>query len=193
MSRSDFNMAAVILSGGQGSRMGGQDKGLILIDGRPMVMRALELAARFTRTFVISCNRNQSTYSQFKCKLIADQLSDFQGPLAGIHSALSHFEQDFSHLLVLPCDTPWLNETLLAELVTAAKNNPSSICYLATKDRPQFLHAVIPAALTSSLNSWLESGERAVYKWYRQHPVVEVKVADNSESLRNINTQSDVQ
>jgi molybdopterin-guanine dinucleotide biosynthesis protein A len=196
MNKPVFNLAAVILSGGQGSRMGGQDKGLIVVDGRPMIMNALELVSRFTRSFAISCNRNHSTYSQFKCVMLEDKVSDFQGPLAGIHAALLHYESQneglFSHLMVLPCDTPRLQETLLTKLVLAAQKNPSSICYLATSDRPQFLHAIIPVQCLASLTRWLEQGERAVYKWYRQHSVVEVEVTDSDGSMRNINTQSDV-
>lgn len=196
MNKPVFNLAAVILSGGQGSRMGGQDKGLIVVDGRPMIMNALELVSRFTRSFAISCNRNHSTYSQFKCVLLEDKVSDFQGPLAGIQAALLHYESQseglFSHLLVMPCDTPRLQEELLTQLVLAAQKNPSSICYLATSERPQFLHAIIPVKLFKSLTIWLEQGERAVYKWYRQHSVVEVEVTDTSGSLRNINTKADV-
>ncbi|MGH1463067.1 MAG: molybdenum cofactor guanylyltransferase MobA [Neptuniibacter sp.] len=192
MSENVFSLAAVILSGGKGERMRGQDKGLIEIEGKPMVATTVELATNFTQTVAISYNRNQAVYSKFGCDLLRDRVSNYQGPLAGIHSALLHYQNQFSHLLVLPCDTPMLSEELVSKLVEAARLNPTSICYLTTIDRPQFLHTVIPTQLNLSLSKWLEQGERAVYKWYRQQKTVEVIASGRELELQNFNTQADI-
>lgn len=73
----------VILAGGQASRMGGQDKGLIQLNGQPLVQHVIDKLAPQTPTLLINANRNQSQYQQF-APVISDEFPDYPGPLGGI-------------------------------------------------------------------------------------------------------------
>ncbi|MDY6929578.1 MAG: molybdenum cofactor guanylyltransferase MobA [Pseudomonadota bacterium] len=183
--------AAVILAGGQGERMGRQDKGLVLYRGAPMLSWTLKMVRPLVAEVFISCNRNQTQYAEFGCPLVSDSLSGFQGPLAGVQAALAelnHSPSGYSHLLVLPCDTPLLEPVVIEQLLATAEEHPTAICIIRTADQPQFLHAIIPVAYAEALNHWLASGNRAAYKWYRQFPIHFLDLPDNPESFKNINS-----
>lgn len=187
-----MKLAAVVLSGGEGSRMQGQDKGLLPHQGEQMILHSLKLADQFATRVAISCNRNESHYAALGFATLRDNLVGYQGPLAGIHAAMKEFQQAYTHLLVLPCDTPYLSVSAVEKLLLASRECPDAICYLATEERPHFLHAVVPLALADSLQRWLSQGERAVYKWYRQFPCKEVLLPASGEVFKNINRPEDL-
>ncbi len=83
------DITAVILAGGQGRRMGGQDKGLIEFDGKPLVAILVERLSQQGVKIVINANRNHDRYRQFGHPVITDALEDYQGPLAGFASAMA--------------------------------------------------------------------------------------------------------
>ncbi|MDO6592578.1 molybdenum cofactor guanylyltransferase MobA [Neptuniibacter sp. 1_MG-2023] len=186
-----LKIAAVVLAGGQGSRMGDQDKGLVIYDGKPMVCWTLDRLKPLLETVLISCNRNFDQYESFGCTLVKDQINGYQGPLAGIHAAMRQLDA-YTHLMVLPCDTPLLDENVIERLLLAAKEHRDKIVVLKTGDQPQFLHAVIPMRFGTELTHWLSSGERAVYKWYKQFPMYFVEMDAKSSALKNINTAQDL-
>lgn len=87
----------VILAGGQASRMGGQDKGLIQLNGQPLIQHVIDKLAPQSPTLLINANRNQSQYQQF-APVISDEFPDYPGPLGGIHAGLCHAPTDWSVL-----------------------------------------------------------------------------------------------
>lgn len=190
-SLNQLRFTAVVLAGGQGERMSGQDKGLIQFQGKPMIEWALATLEPYFENIVISCNRNQSRYQAYGAQIVGDQVDNFEGPLAGIQAAMHQADNSSTHLLVLPCDTPLLASALVESLLSAAKENTDAICMLRSDGRPQFLHAVIPLKYRSNLDTWLKQGERAVYKWYRQFPVIELDSGEYESSLLNINRMKD--
>ena len=104
MDKSDIS--AVILAGGRGARMGGADKGLLPLGGKPMIAHVIERLAPQVGTLLICANRNLEAYRQFGLPVISDHFADYCGPLAGLHSALSTISTDW--LISAPCDTPFL-------------------------------------------------------------------------------------
>ncbi|MEW8500460.1 MAG: molybdenum cofactor guanylyltransferase MobA, partial [Candidatus Thiodiazotropha taylori] len=113
--RSDYT--AVILAGGRGSRMGGNDKGLILFDGKPLIEHVVNTIAPQVGRLLINANRNMVEYQRFGYPVIRDELSGYQGPLAGIYSALEQITT--SNLITVPCDGPRLPKDLVARLASA--------------------------------------------------------------------------
>ncbi|MCP4611782.1 MAG: molybdenum cofactor guanylyltransferase [Planctomycetes bacterium] len=182
----------VILAGGQGERMSGLDKGLIPFQGKPMIEWVLALLKPQFENIVISCNRNHLRYMEYGFQLASDEITGFEGPLAGIHSAMHKADDSCTHLLVLPCDTPLFDSALVRKLITSAEENTDAICFYRSADRLQFLHAVIPLKYCSNLDDWLEQGERAVYKWYRQFPIVELDATGYENSFLNVNRKQDI-
>ncbi|MDI3326429.1 molybdenum cofactor guanylyltransferase MobA [Pontibacterium granulatum] len=188
MSESFLSIAAVILAGGQGSRMGGEDKGLVPFRQGPMIRWTLDRVLSQVDEQVISCNRNRETYDRFGVATVTDDTLGFVGPLAGVQAAMNHLDGRHSHLLVLPCDTPLISEALIGLLIDKAKQQPDAITLLYADGRPQFLHAVIPVQYHANLDAALESGQRAVFKWYKQFPIQTVEVENHAQCLVNMNT-----
>ncbi len=87
-------VTGVILAGGQARRMGGQDKGLVMLDGKPMVEIIIDVFKPQTAKLLINANRNHDRYSQYGFELVADELSGYCGPLAGMASALKSINTD---------------------------------------------------------------------------------------------------
>ena len=83
------DITAVILAGGKGRRMGGQDKGLIEFDAKPLAAILVERLDQQGVRIVINANRNHDRYQQFGHPVITDTLEDYQGPLAGFASAMA--------------------------------------------------------------------------------------------------------
>ncbi|WP_428608182.1 molybdenum cofactor guanylyltransferase MobA, partial [Sedimenticola sp.] len=111
---SESKITAVILAGGMARRMGGQDKGLIDLDGRPLIAHVLERIQPQVAQVVINANRNLEQYAAFGHPVISDTLSDFQGPLAGFLAVMQQIDSDF--IVTLPCDGPCLPDNLVERL-----------------------------------------------------------------------------
>ena len=100
------NITAVILAGGRGKRLGGQDKGLVELDGKPLIEHILDAIASQVDRVTINANRNQQSYANYGYPVINDNMADYQGPLAGFAAALSACNTDY--IVTLPCDGPYV-------------------------------------------------------------------------------------
>ena len=101
--------SALILAGGAGRRVDGQDKGLLLWRGKPLVEHVVARLKPQVDNLYISCNRNFEQYRRWADVLIADKRDNYQGPLAGIEAASSRITSDY--LIVVACDTPLLQSS----------------------------------------------------------------------------------
>ncbi|HPE61288.1 MAG TPA: molybdenum cofactor guanylyltransferase MobA [Thiolinea sp.] len=181
-----ISISAVILAGGMGRRMGGQDKGLLQFEGRPLVEHLLEALQQQVETVFINANRNQSIYARYGYPVLDDPLPDFQGPLAGFSAAMQVART--THIMTLPCDGPWIAPDMARRLREALQNLPDGIAVAHDGERLQPVHALIPVTLHPSLQAFLASGERKIDRWYRQHTLVPVDFSDVAPLFRNINT-----
>lgn len=183
------DVTAVILAGGQGRRMGGQDKGLIEFEGRPLVAILVDLLERQGVDIVINANRNVERYRQFGYPVVSDQLQDYQGPLAGFASAMATVSSRF--ILTLPCDGPRLADDYVARFIAAAAGREPGVLVAFDGERLQPVHALIRVDLLASLHHFLDSGERKIDRWYAGHDFQRVDFSDCADMFRNINTPSD--
>jgi molybdenum cofactor guanylyltransferase len=183
------DITAVILAGGQGRRMGGQDKGLLEIDGRPLAAILIEQLERQGVDIVINANRNHERYRQFGYPVISDQLQDYQGPLAGFASAMTAV--DSAWILTLPCDGPLLADDYVARFIEACEREQAPVLVADDGERLQPVHALIRTDLLPSLNRFLDSGDRKIDRWYAQHDFARVDFSDCADMFRNINTPDD--
>ena len=95
------NITAVILAGGKGRRLEGQDKGLVVYQDKPLIQHVIERIQPQVANIVINANRNQEEYKRFGFPVISDEMSDFQGPLAGFSTAMKSVKTDFIYHLAL--------------------------------------------------------------------------------------------
>ena len=109
------NITAVVLAGGRGRRLGGQDKGLMELDGKPLIKHILDLVTPQVNAVIINANRNQEIYADLGHPVISDTMTDYQGPLAGFAAALTASDTDY--IMTLPCDGPYVPADLALSLI----------------------------------------------------------------------------
>lgn len=182
------NITAVILAGGKGRRLEGQDKGLVIYQGKPLIQHVIERIQSQVGDIVINANRNQETYETYGFSTISDEMSDFQGPLAGFATAMKIVKTDY--ILTLPCDGPSLPLDLVSRMLSKLNTfSDVSNCIAVAHDGEwlQPVHALIPVALIDSLEEFLANGDRKIDLWYAKHDLVLVDFSDQPDAFFNIN------
>jgi len=174
---------ALILAGGKGSRMGHQDKGWVVWQGRPFIHHMLDILKTqqpAPRTIYISANRNQEQYAQIGYEVITDERASFQGPLAGIEQALKYL-QNLQHqpnstgmpllaepcetpLLVVPCDTMLLPAHLFA-LLNEGLDEMVDATYATSSNGAHPLCCLVKPKVLDQLTHQLNNHERRVMSW----------------------------
>lgn len=180
------NVTAVILAGGKGRRMDGKDKGLVELANRPLIEYVIDAIKPQVETIMLNANRNQEQYSRYGYPVVSDTLIDYQGPLAGFICAMKR--STTSHIVTLPCDGPFVPGDLVVRLISSLNDNSAEIAVAHDGERMQPVYSLIPVALSDSLDAFLESGERKIDLWYKQHRVALADFSDCPETFRNINT-----
>ncbi len=182
------NITGVILSGGRSSRMQGEDKGLILLNDKALISYVVDVVEAKVGRLLISVNRNIESYQQYG-EVIKDELADFQGPLSGISKALN--ETTNPYLLIVPCDSPFISEVLIDELIRSMYENEVDIC---VADDGAFIHptfALIKTTLKDNLLAFLDSGERKLGLWIEQNNFEKVDFSDQPKLFINLNNPQD--
>ena len=187
-------ITGLILAGGRSSRMGGVDKGLQPLRGKPMVAHVIERLAPQTSTLAINANQNLDSYRAFGYPLWPDPTPEFEGPLAGLHTGLLHC--DTQYLATAPCDSPFLPTDLVARLHEAVAASHAKAAYAATGNGgPQQSHPVfclLDKSVLPSLAAYLQQGGRRMLAWLASIEAIEVRFKDES-AFRNINTLEELQ
>lgn len=186
------DVTGLILAGGEGRRMDNRDKGLVTLVNKPLVDYALSCLTSLTVTNFISCNRNQESYRQFHCQLVADDVRwPSAGPMAGVYAALKQCQTDW--LLVSPCDTPLMQQTIMQRLLMV--NDDAVRVHILAYDGWQPLHALYHKSLLPLLEKQLESKKTGLQFFLRQLPKEQLQVSDISHgelAFKNTNDQSEL-
>lgn len=185
----DVNIGAVILAGGLARRMGGVDKGLVEIAGKPMVKYALDTLTPLVHSLVINANRSVEQYQQFGVPVIADTLAGHQGPLAGLSAGIHALNSDY--IVMCPCDSPFLQSELIQALVKGCVDNDADIAVPHDGDRLQPVFCVVHRRVEASLNAFLDAGERKIDRWFANHALHTLNAEAYTQSFRNINTEEE--
>jgi molybdopterin-guanine dinucleotide biosynthesis protein A len=183
-------VAGVILEGGLGRRMGGTDKGLRPLRGRPMVAWVLERFAPQVDEVMINANQHVEVYSSFGCPVIPDRIAGFVGPLAGLHAALSATALPW--VATVPCDSPRLPLDLIGRLQAAAIEGRADLAVARTGEQPHPVFCVCRRGVLDHLAAFLAGGGRKIDQWYGSLSVVEVNFDDQVEAFSNINTPEEL-
>jgi molybdopterin-guanine dinucleotide biosynthesis protein A len=186
----DINqITGLILAGGRGSRMGGVDKGLQSFRGAPMVLHVIMRLSPQVGGLMINANQNLGPYEGFGLPVWPDQLSGFEGPLAGLQTGLSHCETDY--LVTAPCDSPFLPEDLVERLSDAlvAQGAELAVAVTGAADARQAhpVFCLMKVSVLPHLTLFLQEGGRKIDAWYKSLNFTEVHFSDEA-AFRNINT-----
>jgi molybdenum cofactor guanylyltransferase len=184
------SVTGIVLAGGQGSRMGGVDKGLQPFRGKPMVAHAIERLAPQVDELLINANRNAEAYANLGYRVIADEIEGFAGPLAGFERGLAHASGDL--VVTVPCDSPFLPADLVARLREALERAQADLAVAKTGEQAHPVFSLMRREVHASLTRFLASGQRKIDKWYAALKVVEVSFDDEADAFLNINTREEL-
>lgn len=158
----------LILAGGRGQRMQGADKGLMTWKGQPMIEHIIRHIHFPADKIIISANRNLDTYRNYAHMVIADdvnnQQNSFQGPLAGIYTAMNTCTTPF--LLCIPCDSPAPPDNLLKNLslCLTLQQKKSALCHDGNRLQPLF--SLLSCEHKHQLFDFLQQGDRKVHNFF---------------------------
>lgn len=169
-------VVGVLLAGGRSSRMGGGDKCLRLLGGRPILARIIERLRPQVSDMVINANGEPARFASFGLPVVADSVAGFAGPLAGVHAGLEWVKANrpgVEYAVTVATDTPFFPTDLVRRFLAELGGGPT----LLVAKSNEGVHPVVglwPVALAPALEASLKQGERKVAAWAREHDAVEV-------------------
>lgn len=162
----------VLLAGGLSRRMGGGDKGLLPLAGKPLMAHALDRLSSMTSSTIINANGDPGRFSTFAKPVVPDTISGFAGPLAGVLAGMK-FAADqklgTTHVLTAAADTPFFPDDLLERFNSVLEDENTIVLATSLGNRhPVF--GLWPVSLAHDLESWLEDeNNRKVLAWVKRH------------------------
>ncbi|MET0230919.1 MAG: molybdenum cofactor guanylyltransferase MobA [Rhodanobacteraceae bacterium] len=179
-------LTVAILAGGAASRLGGRDKGLEPLAGKPIVEWVLAACPR-SAEIVIVANRNLDDYARYG-RVVIDTEPGFAGPLAGVASALDAAASP--RVLTLPVDCPDAPSDLAERLASALDASDASAAVAHDGERRQPLFALYRRELTHAAAAGAKAGQ-GVWQWQDSIGAVEVDFADRRRQFHNLNTSEE--
>ena len=163
----------VVLAGGLSRRMGGGDKGMRELGGKPLMLHVIERLSVQASPLAINANGDASRFARFGLPVIPDATADFAGPLAGILAGLRWASQaapDARFIVTAACDTPFFPGDLVAKFLAAADGAYPVIVLAQSAGQVHPVFGLWPLALVDDLAAALASGMRKVRQWAERHP-----------------------
>ncbi|MFV3077585.1 molybdenum cofactor guanylyltransferase MobA [Niveispirillum fermenti] len=198
----------VILAGGLATRMGGGDKGLVMLDGRPLMQHAMAALHPWADRILISANGPAARFAGLEwmgdAPVLPDTVPDRPGPLAGILAAMewaAAHAPDHADILCVPCDTPFLPADLLPRLAAGRQAAGAAIALAAGPDGAGGWqrHPTVglwPVALRRALrNALVVEGLRKVGAFAARHGVTLVRFPPGPggrDPFLNVNSPGDL-
>ena len=182
-------ITGVILAGGLARRMGGQDKGLVPLFGKPLYLHVVEKIAPQVGELFINANRNISIYQQSGYPVISDTIGGFVGPLAGMLTGLEYSSTEW--VLFVPCDTPFIPDNLVKHLWN--NKGDSHAAYACDNEREHPTISLINKTLIPSLRQFLANGDKKLMLFLEQCRSQAVIFENSLTAFHNLNTPEDCQ
>jgi molybdopterin-guanine dinucleotide biosynthesis protein A len=170
--------------------MGGVDKGLVELDGKPMVAHVLARLAPQVGDVMINANQNAERYGALGYPVVPDAVGGFAGPLAGLHAGMSAARGAF--VVTVPCDSPFVPMDLVARLAAALEKAGGQLAVAKTFAQPHPVFALARRDVLPNLAAFLEAGGRKIDAWYAALATIEVSFDDEADAFRNINTAEEL-
>lgn len=186
----------LILAGGLARRMGGGDKALKPLAGRPILAHVVDRLRGQCDDLLLNANGDPARLAAFGLPVVADGPPDFAGPLAGILAGLdwltAHRPQT-DWLLSVAADTPFIPGDLAARLHQARTAAGMSLACAASGGRQHHAIGLWPAALREDLRRALAAGERRLGRWTQAQGVAVAEwPAEPIDPFFNVNTPEDL-
>lgn len=177
-------ITAIVLAGGQGSRMGGQDKGLVVLNNKPLYQHVICRIAHQVNFVMINCNRHIERYQLAGYPTFYDVLTGYLGPLSGIYSGLLRSDTPWN--LFVSCDTPFLPSDLVSRFLAHIADHDAAYAFDGEQDHPTIL--LIHKRLVPQLKAYLDNGNRKLMLFLTQINAIAIDFSDQKIAFTNINT-----
>lgn len=165
----------VILAGGQARRMGGGDKGRLMLGDRTILDHVIGRIAPQVSDLALNANGDPNRFADTGLPVISDSIEGFAGPLAGVLAGMDWAaERGADYIVTAAADTPFLPLDLVDGLVASAREAGTSISLAATPDPERGINrhptfGLWPVALRNDLRMALSKGLRKVVLWTDKH------------------------
>lgn len=180
---------AVILCGGDASRLGGVDKPLQMLGRTPLIARVIKRLNPQADRILISANRNHAEYRKYSNHIVDDGDYAGCGPLAGLVGGLATARGN--DLLCVPGDAPALPKDLLMRLSAARASTGSGIAFVDDGAGPQPLCCLLSTALLIDLRTYLDAGGRTPREWFAQQHAALADFSDAPPWIWSVNTPTE--
>lgn len=170
--------------------MNGADKGLVLLQNKPLVQHVIANLTPQVDEIFINANREISIYEAFGYPILKDETDDFLGPLAGFLLGLKHAKHEY--VLTVPCDSPLLPLDLAQRLYNGMTEVGAEIAVASSDGNTHPVFCLMNKSVLPSLQAFIDNGERKVSGWQKNQPYTEVDFSDCNEAFTNLNTFEDL-
>ena len=194
--------AVILLAGGQARRMGGGDKNLMMLAGKPVLQHVLDRMDFNGRPVMINANGNPSRYAEFGLPVCADVIDGYAGPLAGIVTGLEWVLANHptcTHVISIATDAPFLPDDLIYRLEASlnatngtAHHTVADIAQAMSFNRRHPVFAIWPVALTTALrHAMIDDGLRKIDDFTDRYRCVTVEFTGQPDPFLNLNRPGD--
>jgi molybdenum cofactor guanylyltransferase len=197
-SNNHVDVVGVVLAGGRSRRMGGGDKGLQSLGGKPMIAYVIERLAIQVRELLINTNSDPKAYTPFGLPVVADLSDEFAGPLAGVLASMRWVQEnrpDARWIVTAACDTPFLPTDCAQTLLRTAISTHSTYAGAMSASGVHYTTGLWAVDFADDIATFLTGGERKVRSWVERHPHINVffpKDLKGCDPFFNVNTPEDV-
>jgi molybdopterin-guanine dinucleotide biosynthesis protein A len=178
-------VTGLVLAGGLGRRMGGEDKGFVALAGRPMIEHVLGALRPQVGPLLINANRSLERYATYGYPVITDILQGYMGPLVGALTGLQHTKTDF--LATVPCDAPLIARDLVERLLEGCVAGDADLAVARDGERLQPVFLLLRARVAPALEAYLAKGGRKIDAWFNEVRVATVDFSDRVDTFVNVN------
>ena len=194
----------IILAGGEGKRMDGEDKGLVLYKNKPLIESVIGKIKPQVDNIVVNANRNIERYKKFGYPVVNDSASNqgnnkniYQGPLAGIAAALPRCKNEW--VFIIACDMPLISDIIVSQLEASLKtddfkvnnrNNQKTIAIAEVNEKFQ-LAILLNKNLLPSIQLSLKNDQLKLMQWVNSNKITPVSFSTETE-FRNVNYFKDL-
>jgi len=194
----------IILAGGEGKRMNGEDKGLVLYKNTPLIESVINKIKPQVDNIIVSANRNIEHYKKLGYPVVTDSTSNqennkniYQGPMAGIATALPLCKNEW--VFIIACDMPLISDTIVSQLEnsldihnlqTGNRDNQTTIAIAEVNKKFQ-LAMLLNKNLLSSIQLSLKNDQLKLMQWVTSNNISPVSFSTENE-FRNINYFKDL-
>lgn len=195
----DRRIIGIVLAGGQSRRMGGGDKCLLRLGGKPLLGHVVDRLAPQADWLLLNANGDPARFDAFGLRVIPDSVEGFAGPLAGVLAGLeAAAEAGAEAIVTAAADTPFFPRDLTDRLVEAAGEPGLALAASRDvdgeiRDHPTF--GLWPTRLAADLRRALVDEEiRKVVVWTRRHGAGQAvfEAEDGDDPFFNLNRPEDI-